>query len=349
MTEPLLVVGDKNLSSWSLRAWLVLRQAGLAFRELVAPFDDDGWRDSIHAVSPSGRVPVLRDGDVIVWDSLAIAEYAAERWPDAKLWPDAAAVRAHARAVSAEMHAGFASMRRDLSMDVVARTPKDVLSTETQADVRRVHAIWADCRGRFGTGGPFLFGRFSIADAMFAPVAFRMRTYGVAIPDAAARAWCETMLELPAMKEWEQGARAEVAATSQRRRSSPPSPTSAQQAYAVIFSSQRRANDGDDGYDAAAARMEELARDRPGFLGIESARGADGFGITVSYWDSLEAIRAWKDDAEHAAVQARGRQTYYDRYQVRVCTVERGYAFPPKPPERRATTTSESERESERA
>jgi glutathione S-transferase len=340
-SDLLLVLGNKNLSSWSLRPWVLLRQAGIAFRERVLPFESEGWRDAIVALSPSRRVPVLHDGELVVWDSLAICEYVADSFPDAQLWPAPRDARALARAVSAEMHAGFASMRRDLSMDVVARHPPRTMSRETEDDVARVQQIWTECRARAGGsaggegGGPFLFGRFSIADAMFAPVVWRFRSYGVPIAEGA-RAYYETMLALPAMKEWERGAIAEVDALAKSAaQSSPdgararvPDPRSAQHCYAVIFTSKRTSGAA-DAYDAAAAAMVELASKQPGFLGIESARGGDGFGITVSYWDSLEAIRSWKDVPAHAAVQARGKNTFYERYEVRVCTVERGYKFPP--------------------
>ncbi len=328
----LLVLGNKNLSSWSLRPWLLLRHAGIAFRERVLPFETPGWRTTIEALSPSGRVPALHHGDLVVWDSLAICEYVAELFPAAKLWPEERAARALARAVSAEMHSGFASMRRDMSMDVTARVPRRPMSHETENDVRRVVTLWSECRAR-AAGGPFLFGAFSVADAMFAPVAWRFRTYDVAIDDAAARAYCDTLLALPAMKEWEAAAEAEVTAlraAAEAPGTKPeraPDPTSAQHCFAVIFSSQRKDADH-EAYAADAAAMVELAARQPGFLGIESARNPDGFGITVSYWDSLEAIRNWKDVPAHAAVQARGRKSFYERYEVRVAAVERGYKFP---------------------
>ena len=335
MSERLLLLGNKNLSSWSLRPWLLMRHAGVSFRERVLPFETDGWRDTIVALSPTRRVPVLHDGELVVWDSLAICEYVADLFPEAKLWPEDVAARALARSVSAEMHSGFAAMRRDMSMDVTARRARQAVSRETEDDVDRVLAIWSDCRSRARrlTGeaaGPFLFGRFSVADAMFAPVVWRFRTYDVAIPEGA-RDFYETMLALPAMQEWERGAIAEVdalrtnAADAKAQRT--PDPRSAQHCYAVIFSSQRTVGARDE-YETAAEAMEELASRQPGYLGVESARSADGFGITVSYWDSLEAIRAWKDQPSHAAVQARGKSSFYERYEVRVAVVERGYKFP---------------------
>lgn len=335
-SDLVLILGNKNLSSWSLRPWVLLRHAAIAFRERVLPFEMPGWRTAIEALSPSRRVPALHHGDLVVWDSLAICEYVAELFPEAKLWPEDRAARALARSVSAEMHAGFASMRRDMSMDVMARVPRRAMSRETEDDVRRVLALWSECRGRAasaGASGPFLFGAFSVADAMFAPVAWRFRTYDVAIEDAAARAYRDTLLTLPAMREWERAAEAEVAAlraaaaAPDAKPERSPDPTSAQHCFAVIFSSQRTTEEG-QAYETDAKAMVELASRQPGFLGVESARNPDGFGITVSYWDSLEAIRNWKDVPAHAAVQARGKKSFYQRYEVRVASVERGYRFP---------------------
>jgi heme-degrading monooxygenase HmoA len=198
--------------------------------------------------------------------------------------------------------------------------------------VARVQTLWTECRARAAKvrgddAGPFLFGRFSIADAMFAPVAWRFRTYDVEVT-GPAREYCDTMLALPAMVEWERDALAEVKALAEAAAAAPatrtPDPRSAQHCYAVIFSS-KRTTDAREQYDATSAAMVELASKQPGFLGIESARGADGFGITVSYWDSLEAIRSWK---QVPAVQARAKETFYERYEVRVAAVERGYKFP---------------------
>ena len=336
-----LVIGNKNLSSWSLRPWLVLRHADIPFVEHVFLFEEAGWRERIVALSPSRRVPALRiqrpespDEEQVIWDSLAICEYVAELYPELHLWPEDRSARAVARSVSAEMHSGFGSLRKDLSMDVVLRAKRTARSFETQADIDRAIQIWHDCRARFGarTSEPFLFGAFSIADAMFAPVVFRFRSYDVEVGDPLARAWYEAMLDLPAMQAWERDAAQEVA----RAQPGPtaPDPTSAQHCYAVIFSSQRRGGGGggrddDDGYAAAASAMVELARAQPGFLGVESARGADGFGLTVSYWESLPAIAAFKSHADHRRVQARGRESFYERYEVRVACVERGYKWSP--------------------
>lgn len=313
-----LVIGDKNLSSWSLRPWVLMKHAGIAFEEELRLFDTPGWRDAIHGASPSGRVPALHDGELVVWESIAIAEHLADRFPEKALWPADPTARSIARAVSAEMHAGFPAMRSELSMEVMARHGRRVRSRECDADVRRVQAIWTDCRRRFGAGGPFLFGAFSIADAMYAPVAFRFRTYDVHFETPEAKAWVDAMLELPAMKEWEAGAAEEV----KTRHQGFPATSSAKHVFAVVFSSQRSFGRGEE-YDRAAVDMVELARKQPGFLGIESARDGSGFGITVSYWDSLEAIRRWGENPEHRLVQARGREAFYDRYSIRVASVER--------------------------
>lgn len=335
-----LLIGNKNESSWSMRPWLLLREAGVPFEEHVLLFETDGWRDEILKHSPTGRVPVLRHGELVVWDSLAICEYVADVFPEKRLWPEDRAQRALARAVSAEMHAGFPNMRREMSMDVAARFPARPKSRETDDEVQRVLSIWADCRARVEASaasggpdaGPFLFGRFSVADAMFAPVVWRLRSYGIGVT-AGARAYYETMLGLPSMQAWEREAVAEaaaVAAATTRAVSNPartPDPRSAQHCHAVIFSSKRTAQ-VPEAYAAASKAMEELAARQPGFLGIESARGKDGFGISVSYWDSLEAIRRWRDNEEHLAVQARGKESFYERYEVRVAAVERGYKFP---------------------
>jgi glutathione S-transferase len=338
MHDLVLVLGNKNLSSWSLRPWLLLRHAGIPFEEHVFLFEEPGWREKIVALSPSRRVPALRHrhrdprgaDDLLVWDSLAICEYAAELFPEARLWPDDRAARAIARATSAEMHSAFANLRHEMSMDVTARVPRRAPSSETQTDIDRIQQLWGECRARFGAEGPFLFGRFSVADAMFAPVVWRFRTYDVPI-SSAARSWYETMLALPAMKEWERDAEAEVrAAAALASKPGLPDPTSAQHCYAAIFSSQVATADGTlpDGYEAMAQAMAELARNEPGFLGIESARGKDGFGITVSYWESLEAISRWKANASHQRAQSRGRESFYSRYEIRICNVERGYKHP---------------------
>jgi glutathione S-transferase len=200
MSELILHIGDKNISSWSLRPWLALRATGAPMREVEIQLDRPDTRESILRVSPSGRVPVLHDGDVVVWESLAICEYLAERFPAAGLWPDDAAARAPARAVSCEMHSGFAALRGELSMDIRARIERTP-SAAALADIARITSIWRECRRRHGDGGEFLFGRFGIADCMFAPVATRFRTYGVGVDEVSQR-WCDAIVSWPAMREW---------------------------------------------------------------------------------------------------------------------------------------------------
>ena len=170
----------------------------------------------ILAQSPSGKVPALLVGDDVIWDSLAILEFLAEAHPEAGLWPASRDARTQARCVSAEMHSGFQPLRQQCPMDFLARTPKAELAAEVAADVRRIVALWQDCRSRFGAGGPFLFGAFSAADAMYAPVASRFRTYLPNLApygdDGAAQAYVEALFALPAMLQWEPGARSEIAA-----------------------------------------------------------------------------------------------------------------------------------------
>lgn len=200
-----LVIGDRNYSSWSLRPWLAAKQAGLPFEEVSVRLRQAGTKAEIFKHSPSGKVPCLMDGDVTVWDSLAICEYLAELSP--ALWPSDRAARAEARSVSAEMHSGFSALRHSMPMEIHASKPYEGRSAEVATDIARIIAIWESCRSRFADG-PFLFGSFSVADAMFAPVVWRFLTYAVELPPAS-RAWVETMCALPAMKEWQAGALAE--------------------------------------------------------------------------------------------------------------------------------------------
>lgn len=208
-----LVIGNKNFSSWSLRPWLLLKQAGLPFREIPVRLRQADTKAQILAHSPSGKVPALIDGDLTVWDSLAICEYLAEKASlnQVDLWPADPKARAEARSVSAEMHSGFAALRQQMSMEVAASRPGEGQTQEVLADIARIAALWTSCRERFAAAGPFLFGDFSVADAMYAPVAFRFHTYGVELPPLAA-AYRDTLLALPAMLEWAAGARAEVGA-----------------------------------------------------------------------------------------------------------------------------------------
>jgi len=189
----LLVIGNKNYSSWSLRPWLAMKVLGLAFEEKRIPLYGEGAKDAILAHSPSGKVPCLVDGATIVWDSLAILEYLAEKHPS--LWPADAAERARARAVSAEMHAGFANLRQHMSMNIRRRFPGKGRTPEVEAEIRRIVEIFDAAKK------PFLFGGFGAADAMYAPVVLRFRTYEVDLP-GACRAYCEAVLALPALREW---------------------------------------------------------------------------------------------------------------------------------------------------
>jgi len=176
-----LVIGNKNYSSWSFRPWLALKVAGIAFEETLISLDAPDFKARLLALSGAGKVPMLIDGDIHVWESLAILEYLAEKFPAAALWPHEAAARAHARAVASEMHAGFQPLRRELPMNVRRRIVPRALDKDTMADVTRIEAIWNECRSRFGKGGPFLYGAFGAADAMYAPVVSRFHTYAVAV------------------------------------------------------------------------------------------------------------------------------------------------------------------------
>jgi len=209
MSGPRLIIGNHNYSSWSLRPWLFLRHFGVDFEAERIALDQPDTAARIRDHSPSGRVPVLVDGGLTIWDSLAICEYASERWLDGAGWPDSRPARAVARSVSAEMHAGFAALRAELPMNIRARGRRVHLSVAAEGDIRRVGRLVADARGRFGDDGPWLFGGFSIADAMYAPVASRFATYGIEAGGAADE-WCATVLGHPAMREWSEAAAAET-------------------------------------------------------------------------------------------------------------------------------------------
>jgi len=208
MSDLTIILGNKNYSSWSLRAWLALKATGTEFDEIVIPLWLDGAKEQIFTHSPSGKVPALRHGDAVVWESLAICEHLAEMFPDAGLWPADPVARATARSVSNEMHAGFMALRRAMPMNCRAAKPGKGMTEGVAADVERVTAIWRDCRARFGTDGGLLFGGFTIADAMFAPVASRFRTYAVAL-DPVSAAYVDALHDLPAMRSWLAAAEAE--------------------------------------------------------------------------------------------------------------------------------------------
>ncbi|MDE2305696.1 MAG: glutathione S-transferase family protein [Gammaproteobacteria bacterium] len=204
--RPLLVLGSKNYSSWSLRPWLFWRKVGLDFQERVIHFDAADYRDQIAAVSPSHRVPCLIDGDLTIWDSLAICEYAIEL--SGRGLPRPRAARALARAVAAEMHSGFQALRAQCPMNVRATGRRVAPTPELLADVARVDAIWTECRTRYGADGGWLFGEFSLADAMFAPVVFRFNTYGGAL-SPVSRTYLDFVLADPEIGHWRTAAAAE--------------------------------------------------------------------------------------------------------------------------------------------
>ena len=210
-----LVIGNKNYSSWSMRPWLALRANNIPFEEIFIPLYTDNRSDKerIISFSRAGKVPVLLDGEVSVWDSLAIIEYVAERFPNARLWPEDRASRAHARSVCAEMHSGFLALRSECGMNLHRPVRPVTLSADALADIARVEQIWLECRERYGASGPFLFGCFGAADAMFAPVVHRFRTYAIEVsPEAkpCIKAYMETMMSLPAFQEWTKGGLAET-------------------------------------------------------------------------------------------------------------------------------------------
>lgn len=204
-----LVIGNKNYSSWSLRSWFLLKEADIEFEEHRIPLDEAGTAAEIARFSPAGRVPVLMLDERPVWDTLAIAETVAEGWPDKALWPADATERAHARSISAEMHAGFQTLRDAMPMNCRAMGRKVSLPDALTADIDRVFDIWSDCHRRYRSRGDWLFGRFSVADAMYAPVVLRFRTYGVNLPDSAS-AYPRRLLESQSIQDWLAAAESEV-------------------------------------------------------------------------------------------------------------------------------------------
>jgi len=201
-----LYIGNKNYSSWSLRAWVLMRALGIPFAEKRIVLYPSERRERLHELSPSGKVPCLHDGDLVVWDTLAIAEYLAERHRG--VWPENAGTRAWARSVAAEMHSSFAHLREEMGMSVRARTRKDP-SPAVAADIARVLALWVEGRERFGAGGEFLCGAFGAVDAFWCPVAFRFQSYGVPLAGTSA-AYARSLLELPAMRDWAAEAEREI-------------------------------------------------------------------------------------------------------------------------------------------
>jgi glutathione S-transferase len=205
-----LVIGNKNYSSWSMRPWLALRANDIAFEEIfISLYTGEADKQRILDFTPAGKVPVLLDGDVTIWDSLAIIEYLAERFPEKNLWPHDPVLRAHARSISAEMHSGFAALRNECGMNLHRPVGATKLSAEAIANIARIQEIWTQCRERYGKSGAFLFGAFSAADAMFAPVVHRFRTYAIAT-NAQARSYTDAMMALPAFQEWTRAGLAET-------------------------------------------------------------------------------------------------------------------------------------------
>lgn len=212
-----LVIGNKNYSSWSLRPWLLMKQFGIEFDEIRIPLYQPGSAQRLREASPSGRVPVLRDASLTVWDTLAICEYLADKFPQLPLWPASIDARAVARSVSAEMHSGFVTLRENMGMNCRKHLPGKGRAPGVQEDIDRITAIWRDCRKRYGAGGDMLFGKFSIADAMFAPVTFRFVTYGVDTEPVSA-AYIKAVQALAPMQEWLAAARVEPEVIAQFER-----------------------------------------------------------------------------------------------------------------------------------
>lgn len=208
MSHMVLTIGNKNYSSWSLRAWLAAKRTGAPFEERLLTIRQGTWDDDIGAVSPTRKVPVVEHAGRLVWESQAIIEYLAEHFPDAGLWPADDGARAAARSVAAEMHAGFGGLRAHMPMNIRKHLPGKGRGGGVDDDIGRVAELWRHCRARFGNEGAFLFGAFSGADCMYAPVVSRLTTYGVDL-DAVCAAYVEAVLAWPTMVEWSAAARAE--------------------------------------------------------------------------------------------------------------------------------------------
>ncbi len=203
-----LVIGNKNYSSWSLRPWLLMRVLELPFEEVLVPLYGPDSKAALLRHTPSGKVPALHDGALVIWDSLAIVEYLAEQYPGVPVWPADGEARALARCVAAEMHSGFTALRTHMPMNCRASLPGKGLNDQVLADIARITTLWIECRSRHAAEGPFLFGAFSAADAFYAPVVSRFISYAVTLP-AACQAYVEAVRELPAMAQWYEAALAE--------------------------------------------------------------------------------------------------------------------------------------------
>ena len=208
MSQFTLIMGNKNYSSWSLRAWLVLKHLLVPFEEVVIPLYRDESRNTLLHYSPSVKVPVLKHGEYTVWDSLAICEYLSDIFPDHYLWPADSHARAYARSISAEMHSGFQNLRQNMPMNCCLSRPGYGRTPDVDRDIERIIGIWTECRKQFGARGAFLFGSFGIADAMYAPVVTRFITYGVTL-NGLAQDCLNTIMNLPSIKEWYEAAQKE--------------------------------------------------------------------------------------------------------------------------------------------
>lgn len=209
MSELALVIGNKNYSSWSLRPWIIMKHFGVQFQEICIPLYQPDTADKIQQYSPSGKVPVLIHDSQIIWDSWAICEYLAELFPDKHWWTENQFYRAIARSVTAEMHSGFQHLRENMPMNCCAKLPGQGLTAAVQKDINRITSIWQECRAKFGQGGKFLFGEFTIADAFFAPVVMRFVTYDVQL-DNVSKDYMQAILALPVMQDWLEAAKVEV-------------------------------------------------------------------------------------------------------------------------------------------
>jgi glutathione S-transferase len=209
MARYTLVIGNKNYSSWSMRPWVLLRRAGIPFKEVLLKFHSAEWEQNIARYSPTGLVPVLWVGDHAVWDTLAICEAVAELHPEKKLWPDDRRARQVARSICAEMHSGFRNLRKSMPMNIRSSYPGKGMTPEAKRDIERITAIWEQCRRDYGQGGDLLFGHFTTADAFYAPVVMRFMTYAVDLPPVAKR-YADAVRGLPAVTEWMTAAREET-------------------------------------------------------------------------------------------------------------------------------------------
>ncbi len=204
-----LLIGNKRYSSWSLRPWIAMKVLGVPFDEMLFPLYQPGSSEQVLKYSPTGKVPALVDGEIVVWESLAILDYLADRFPDLAMWPRDLAARGLARAVSAEMHAGFVPLRRQCPMNIMRdRAKPREIPADVEINVKRIDTIWSEARAKHGKGGPFLFGAFGAADAMYAPIVSRFSSYAIPV-SAVAKDYMDVIMGLPAWREWEAAARTE--------------------------------------------------------------------------------------------------------------------------------------------